>query len=178
MRLPHDARLPDLRTVGAEPTDAALVPFLARVTRWLGGGADVLFSEFGLPTADLAEEAVRGRRSSPRRPRREYIGRVLDGLRGAGATGAMLWCYADYDAATFGRPPMDEATHERSFGLWRADGTPKPAVDVVRAFAGSTRSAPPRRPGSTSTPDRYWQRPGAELPRLYEPLQGDATGPA
>ncbi len=32
------------------PTDAELLPFLARVTRWLGEGRDVLFSEFGLPT--------------------------------------------------------------------------------------------------------------------------------
>ena len=31
-------------------TDDRLVPFLAEVTRWLGGGRDVLFSEFGLPT--------------------------------------------------------------------------------------------------------------------------------
>ena len=32
------------------PTDEHLLPFLARVTRWLGDGGDVLFSEFGLPT--------------------------------------------------------------------------------------------------------------------------------
>ena len=32
------------------PLDPHLVPFLACITRWLGGGADVLFSEFGLPT--------------------------------------------------------------------------------------------------------------------------------
>ena len=32
------------------PTDAELLPFLARMTYWLGEGRDVLFSEFGLPT--------------------------------------------------------------------------------------------------------------------------------
>ena len=35
------------------PTDEHLLGFLTEVTRWLGGGADVLFSEFGLP--DLAQ---------------------------------------------------------------------------------------------------------------------------
>jgi endo-1,4-beta-mannosidase len=154
-------------------TDAALVPFLARVTRWLGGGADVVFSEFGLPTyrgVRASEEATTG--PSPLIDEVEaaaYVERVLSGLRDAGATGAMLWCYSDYDLDTFGRPPLDVATHERSFGLWRADGTPKPAVDLVRAFAGSTRLAPPKvEPWIDIEPDRYWDAPGAELPRLYE----------
>jgi endo-1,4-beta-mannosidase len=32
------------------PTDELVLPFLASLTRWLGGGKDVLFAEFGLPT--------------------------------------------------------------------------------------------------------------------------------
>ena len=32
------------------PTDDELLSFLTRVTSWLGGGRDVLFTEFGLPT--------------------------------------------------------------------------------------------------------------------------------
>ena len=84
-------------------TDEALVPFLARVTRWLGGGADVLFSEFGLPTyreGDRASEHARATSASPlieEAEAAEYVRRVLPGLREAGATGAMLWCYSDYD---------------------------------------------------------------------------------
>ncbi len=124
------------------PTDEHLVPFLARITRWLGGGADVMFSEFGLPTAprgEPAQPAARRRgRGGP-----TYTERVLDGLRLAGCTGAMLWCYGDYDPRIWTDPPLDEAVHERSFGLWRADGSAKPAVGVVGAFAGATRSAPP-----------------------------------
>ena len=41
-------------------------------------------------------------------------------------------------------PPFDEARHERSFGLWRADGSPKPAVavpaDVLQSYAGTYRN--------------------------------------
>ena len=81
----------------------------------------------------------------------------------------MLWCYSDYEPATFAYPPLDEAIHERSFGLWRADGTPKPAVEVVRAFAGRTRLAPPdAEPWIDIDAERYWRRPEVELPRLYE----------
>ena len=148
-------------------TDEALVPFLARVTRWLGGGADVLFSEFGLPTFLDGEPGVDDAPSGSsllieEAEAAEYVRRVLPGLREAGATGAMLWCYSDYHPGTFGHPPLDEAVHERSFGLWRADGSPKPAVDVVRSFAGATAFRPPiASPGSTSTPnctgkDRRW----------------------
>lgn len=152
-------------------TDEALVPFLACVTRWLGGGADVLFSEFGLPTYREGDQA-RASSASPlveEAEAAEYVRRVLPGLREAGATGAMLWCYTDYDPGTFEHPPLDEAIHERSFGLWRADGTPKPAVDVVKSFAGATRRPPPHpEPWIDIDRERYWQQPGAELPRLYE----------
>ena len=99
----------------------------------------------------------------------EYVRRVLPGLREAGATGAMLWCFSDYHPATFEHPPLDEAVHERSFGLWRADGSPKPALDVVRSFAGATRlPALDRERWIDIDAERYWERPGVELPRLYQ----------
>jgi endo-1,4-beta-mannosidase len=164
-------------------TDDALVPFLARVTRWLGGGADVLFSEFGLPTyrtGDEASELARTTSVSPlieEEEAAEYVGRVLPALRSTGATGAMLWCYSDYHPETFEHPPLDEAIHERSFGLWRADATPKPAVDVVRSFAGTTRLPLPNSdPWIDIDPERYWEQPGVELPRLYERYLARSNG--
>ena len=53
----------------------------------------------------------------------------------------MLRCYADYDPALWESPPLDLAVHERAFGLWRADGSPKPSVAVLAAFAGAHRRA-------------------------------------
>ena len=50
------------------PTDEHLLPFLAHVTRWLGEGRDVLFSEFGLPTyrrGDPSGERARQQSLSP-----------------------------------------------------------------------------------------------------------------
>ena len=154
------------------PTDAHLAPFLAEVTRWLGDGRDVLFSEFGLPTHRRGE-GVEGSADEvggvlvEEEDAARYTREVLEGLLGAGSTGAMLWCYADYVPDLWMSPPLDEAVHERSFGLWRADGSAKPAVGAVRGFGPVARVDPPQAAWIDIDPDRYWERPDVELPRLY-----------
>ena len=74
------------------PLDQELVPFLARITRWLGEGKDVLFSEFGLPTfrpGAGADDTARPRARAlvEEEAAASYTGRVLDGLREAGSLG-------------------------------------------------------------------------------------------
>jgi endo-1,4-beta-mannosidase len=163
-------------------TDAHLVPFLARVTRWLAGGKDVLFSEFGLPTVRQGERTGGGTGPDPAPPLVQeqeaagYTSEVLTGLREAGCTGAMLWCYADYAPAAWDRPPLDLAVHERSFGLWRADGTPKPAVAAIAAAAGSPRREPPADDWIDIDQDTFWQAPGTQLPRLYRRYRSTDPG--
>jgi endo-1,4-beta-mannosidase len=160
------------------PTDEQLLPFLARVTRWLGGGAEVLFAEFGVPTYRSGEtqgERARTEASTVLVEEQEaasYIGRALAALFDCGCTGAMPWCYADYVPAIWDRPPLDLAVHERSFGLFRADGSPKPAVAVVEAFA--KRRAASGEGGSDRAEDwididpaEFYEEPEATLPRLY-----------
>lgn len=151
------------------PLDHELVPFLARITRWLGDGKDVLFSEFGLPTFRPGAGAAASRPESlvEEEAAASYTARVLEGLRDAGAAGAMLWCYADYAPERWDDPPLDEAPHERSFGLWRSDGSPKPAVSEVTAAAGLPRVAPPDDAWIDVEPEGFWEHPGVELPRLY-----------
>lgn len=155
-------------------TDEHLVPFLAHVTRWLGGGCQVLFSEFGLPTARAGGSHVHAPDAPVHAGEAEaagYTRRVLEGLRLAGCTGAMVWCFGDYVAERWAEPPLDEATHERSFGLWRSDGSAKPAVAEVAGFAGSARfaaAAGDRSEGFIDIdPAVYWRDPPAELTRLY-----------
>jgi len=156
------------------PTDEHLLPFLAIVTRWLGGDLDVFFSEFGLPTYRRADpDGGRARRQSPaalveEQAAASYTERALSALRGAGCAGAMLWCYTDYVAAIWADPPLDVATHERSFGLWRADGSPKPSVAVVEGFSGADR-----RSGRGDfdwidiEPGEFREDSADNLPRLY-----------
>jgi hypothetical protein len=149
------------------------VPFLARITRWLGGGLDVLFSEFGLPTYQRDEpngERARSQSASPLVDELEaarYTGEVLEGLVLAGCTGAMLWCYSDYSTDAWADPPLDGSVHERHFGLWRADGSAKPALATIAASAAMHREDAPDDGWVDIDQDLYWGRPGAELPRLY-----------
>ena len=160
------------------PTDERVLPFLARLTRWLGGGADVLFGEFGVPTTKSGEPD-RERSidaSSPalveEQAAASYIDRALGALLDCGSTGAMLWCYSDYAEAVWEFPPLDLAVHERSFGLWRADASPKPAVAVVEAFAKRRAAPAADGPIADSTwidvdAAEFYRAPGSELPRLY-----------
>jgi endo-1,4-beta-mannosidase len=160
------------------PTDQRVLPFLARLTRWLGDGADVLFAEFGVPTARSGSSdrersaAASGHALVPEQAAASYVDRALSALLECGSTGAMLWCYSDYAEAIWGFPPLDLAVHERSFGLWRADASPKPAVAVVEAFA--KRRVAPRAVDSIAAPTwidvdaaEFYRAPGSELPRLY-----------
>lgn len=155
-------------------TDEDLVPFLAAMTRWLGGGAEVLFSEFGLST-------FRGEARTPMLVAEDdaarYTARVLDGLRHEGCAGALVWCYSDYASAIWDRPPLDEATHERSFGLWRADGSAKPALAEISAFAGRSRLGAPVDDWIDVGEEAYWQDPTAALVHLYDRYRERATAP-
>lgn len=155
-------------------TDEHLLPFLAHATRWLGNGRELLFSEFGLPTYRPWDPgAVRTRWQSrsllvEEEAAAAYTRRALAELHRAGCAGAMLWCYSDYLPAIWSDPPLDEAVHERFFGLWRADGSAKPSVSSVAAF-----TAVDRRDGPSSyewidiEPDAFWEDPGNNLARLY-----------
>ena len=96
--------------------------------------------------------------------------RALDALHAGGSAGAMLWCYADYAASLWGSPPLDQAPHERTFGVWHADGSEKDAVGAVRAFAG--RSCVVREAATPSwidiDPSAFYRGAEAtELTRLY-----------
>ena len=155
----------------AGPTDEHLLGFLTEVTRWLGNGAEVVFSEFGLPTSIEGpssrgddEPMLVGEQTAA-----DYTDRALRSLRLAGASGAMLWCANDYIPAIWDDPPLDEATHERSFGLWRADGSPKPSVDVVAAHRGlDVLPAPTDRQWIDIEPREFYAGQRSHLPRLYQ----------
>jgi endo-1,4-beta-mannosidase len=169
------------------PTDERVLPFLARLTRWLGGGADVLFAEFGVPTTKRGDPDCE-RAIAPSGPAlveeteaASYVDRALGALRDCGTTGAMLWCYSDYAEAIWGLPPLDLAVHERSFGLWRADASPKPAVAVVEAFAKRVATTDAGRSIEDSAwididAAEYYRAPSSQLRRLYR-RYCEAMGP-
>ena len=156
------------------PVDERLLPFLGLITRWLGS-CDILFEEFGAPALRAGKALEEALRSAPTSTLLDeenaaaYTRRALEALRESGFLGAMLWCYADYAEDLWDEPPLDEAAHERWFGLWRADGSPKPALAELRPFEGARR-VPSKQlvPGWIDVdPEEFYARPHEHLQRLY-----------
>jgi endo-1,4-beta-mannosidase len=104
------------------PDDPDWVPFLSAIAaRFADKRVDV--QEFGLPDHELGEDRVA-----------RYANAVLQRLWRLGAVGASWWCFSDYPVDLRRLPPFDLAPHELHFGIFRADGTPKPVADVWRRF--------------------------------------------
>jgi endo-1,4-beta-mannosidase len=98
-----------------------------------------------------------------------YIEQVLPNLVRVGATGAMLWCYADYIPELYDLPPCKESKHERFFGLVRPNGSLKPHAEVIKRFAETQPVVKPaqRRVTLEMTPEEYYQNPLENAKRLY-----------
>ena len=163
--------------------DPELVPFACALTAQLSGrGRPTLMHEFGICTAALGCEGKTIVDDFLGRPLPQYLASedegakyyadVLERLAATGAAGAYAWCYADYSEALYGREPFDRALRERSFGLVRADGSEKPAAEIMRGFA--------RRLAAGEVPlgavpsvldvsaDVYYTAPDSHFRRLYE----------
>lgn len=158
------------------PTDTALLPFLGALTRWLGG-KDVLFQEFGVPTeptlgpplSDAERARLAGMPLVTEEEAARFYQQALRRLRQSGLMGALAWCYSDYHPALWTEPPCAEQGHERFFGLFRYDGSAKPAVSVLRQLAGAPRENPePDFPWIDIEPESYYQQPGEHIVRLYQ----------
>lgn len=168
------------------PMDSEWVPFLVTLTSSLAGGRPVLMQEFGLPTASpgVATHAVEDNFLGEMKPQllvseeegAAYYATVLDRLWQVGALGAVPWCYADYSPDLWDIPPFDLTVRERTFGLVRPDGSPKPAADVLRRFAAEVASgAIVQRLGEWGAgkvplsidPHSYYDDPERSLQRAY-----------
>ena len=157
----------------AGPMDEAFVAFLAAITRWLGG-KDVLFTELGAPTQDGDPDAERqsGAMLLGEDDARSYLSAAMRGLQQTGATGALTWCFADYASTIWNEPPLDQAPHERHFGLWRADGSRKPGAAALAESSAKTRVEPEPVPWSEEVRDHFYDSPKTTLVRMYRERRG------
>jgi endo-1,4-beta-mannosidase len=170
--------------------DPELVPFSCALTAGLAGtGRAPLMQEFGLCTAPPGVAGYSFTDDFLGYPRSQYLASeeegaayyeaVLTRLVDTGAAGAYAWCYADYDARLFTRPPLVTAVRERTFGLVRADGSEKPAAGVFRALR-RRRDARELARGNVPrvldvSADEYYRAPGAHFDRLYARWLADHT---
>src|SRR5690606_1804024 len=162
-----------------DPLDVDLVPFTCALTRALSGRS-VLMEEWGGCTAPRGEPSTTWRWTSYGRPRQQfmaseedlarYVAAVLPRLISVGATGSLLWCFADYHHSLHDQPPLLESRHERTFGLVRADGSLKPHAAVVQRFAEQQPLVLEQPSVSVEldvTPMEYYRAPAEHARRLY-----------
>ncbi len=162
--------------------DPELVPFSCALTAGIAArDRRPLMQEFGLCTAPpgssgqtITDDFLGHRRSQYLASEMEaeaYYDVVMETLVSTGAAGAYAWCYGDYDARLFDRPPLDTAIRERTFGLVRPDGTEKPATRVFRALRQLRDAGAVRQPAVTGildvSADEYYRAPRAHFDRLY-----------
>ena len=100
----------------------------------------------------------------------EYVRLVLPKLQDSGATGAMIWCYADYIPELWDLPPCQNAVHERFFGLVRPDASFKPHVKVIQEFAKADPQVNPipEYAKLSIDPDEFYEEPLGHLVDLYQ----------
>jgi endo-1,4-beta-mannosidase len=148
--------------------DELTLPFLGLVTSWLGRGKDVLFEEFGASATGKGSAHSSRVRILGEDEAAGYTERALKALLGFGFKGAMVWCFTDYAEQLWEMAPLDRATHERFFGLFRADGSAKPVVEKIKQFTDAPRRELCR---DTSWIDirveDYYKAPASNLRRLY-----------
>ncbi len=109
----------------------------------------------------------------------DFAERLLPKLVEVGALGALLGNYSDYDPSLFGRPPYDTCQHERSRGLFRADGTIKPHAQIISDFAESNplvQSPPTRRTVLDISTNEYYENPLRHSRRFFETFSAQYSG--
>lgn len=129
-----------------QPLDPDFVPYTCAVTAALSG-KPVLMEEFGGCTAEPGRDSYYWEWEALGLKRKQfmaseedlagYLRQVLPKLQESGATGALLWCYADYVQELWDKPPCSTAKHERFFGMVRPDGSLKPHAKVIQEFAAT-----------------------------------------
>jgi endo-1,4-beta-mannosidase len=136
-----------------KPLDPDYVPFTCAVTAALAG-RPILMEEFGGPTAQPGEPShimkwtetngrAREQFMASEEEFAEFISLTIPKLQESGATGAMLWCFADYVPELWDLPPCNNSQHERFFGLVRPDGSLKPHAKVMQDFAATQPQVKP-----------------------------------
>lgn len=168
-----------------DPLDVDFVPYLCALTTALCG-KPTLMEEFGGCTNTPGEPSATWEWDAYGQPRHQfmaseealadYITAVLPRLVEVGATGALLWCFADYVPELWDRPPCEQSIHERFFGLVRPDGSVKPHARALQAFAATRPTVQPAaRPLALDiSPEEYYRDPAGHAARLYRVFRGQS----
>ncbi|HNC88505.1 MAG TPA: cellulase family glycosylhydrolase [Anaerolineales bacterium] len=170
-----------------QPLDPDFVPFTCALTAALAG-KPVLMEEFGGCTALPGETTYTMKWTETNGREREqfmaseedfaeFLRLTIPKLQHSGATGAMLWCYADYVPELWDMPPCQNSQHERFFGLVRPDGSLKPHARVIQEFAKTNPQVLPIPDYAKLTvdADEFYKEPLPHLVDLYQKYLTDLS---
>ncbi|HNJ12052.1 MAG TPA: cellulase family glycosylhydrolase [Anaerolineales bacterium] len=170
-----------------QPLDPDFVPFTCALTAALAG-KPVLMEEFGGCTALPGETTYTMKWTETNGREREqfmaseedfaeFLRLTIPKLQHSGATGAMLWCYADYVPELWDMPPCQNSQHERFFGLVRPDGSLKPHARVIQEFAKTNPQVLPIPDYANLTvdADEFYKEPLPHLVDLYQKYLTDLS---
>ncbi len=160
-------------TLASGPGDTHLPPFLAGLTQWLGG-KDVLVAGLGIPTEPVPapegnyREAVAGR-LVPEEKAASFFSAVLERVRRAGAIGAVVSFFSDFDPRLWGIPPLDEDLPGRHMGIFRRDRTPKDFQPLFKQAGALHRLPSPAEPPAwiDIAREEYEEDPARHIQRLF-----------
>jgi len=155
------------------PMDWKAPLFLGLVAQWLGG-KEVLIGDLGVPTEPLLPSLTPGDRKrlggtglAEEGQVEDFYQKSLDLLKGHGMKGALARSFGDYDSSLWDQPPLDDRVAERFCGLFRRDGSAKPAARLIREYPRERAPGKISRDWVDIRPEEYYENPRAQLPRLY-----------
>ena len=145
------------------PLDEDVSPFLGLLTHWLGS-KKVMIEEVGVSSSKLFKE---GELTVSEDRTFEYYDRLLPRLTGFGFLGVLFWCYGDYSKPLWDQAPFDEKKHERYFGLFHEDRSPKPFVPLLKGLQTQKEVRITSFDWIEIEPEEYFQTPLEHLSQLY-----------
>lgn len=142
--------------------DEDVIPFLAIITNWLGQ-KDVLIEEIGIPSSNTYKNDL----IVSEEDAYNYYERLLKKLKSYPFIGTLFWCYGDYESSLWNDPPLDENPHERFFGLFRVNKSPKPFIHLFKTLRKENEKKPLNYEWIDIEPSDFYRNPLENLKHLY-----------
>lgn len=142
--------------------DETVVPFLGMLTQWLGS-KEVLIEEVGIPSS----KSIRHPKVVTEEEAYGYYERLLKRLLLSPYLGILFWCYGDYKNSLWETLPICENPHERFFGFFREDRSPKPFIPLLKEFKEKKQARPPSFEWIDISKEEYFKDPKTYLKQLY-----------
>ena len=148
--------------------------FLGFMAQWLGG-KEVLVGDLGVPTEPLLpsltpsdRRRLGGTRLVQESQAEAFYQQSLDLLKRYGIRGALGRSVGDYDSSLWDKPPFDHQVAERFCGLFRKDGSAKPAARLLKDYPRKWTPGEISRDWVDIRPEEYYENSRAQLTRLYQ----------